>query len=334
MQPIRSWLPIAASILAVALSTSTQVRASPFTFVSDTGSDANTCTGTSTPCRQLGGATGALAKTDEGGIVHVFPGDYAGFIIDKAIEIIADGGQASIANSAVVIPGSGGFGFAEIVVNADPDDEVRIRGFILDGAALIGVGGNIHGVAFIAGGALHLEDCTLVNGRDFGVVFAPTGASELYISNCAISGNGDASAGGGIQVRPTGQGSAEVAIDNVLVENNRDGVRIDGTATIGTNTATIRNSRISGSTTFGIYALDSGGGATNVTIEGSTSASNGTWGIASNGANVTERVRNSTISGNARGLIATNTSSLISHGGNVVAGNTVNGAFTQTVAQQ
>jgi hypothetical protein len=49
---------------------------------------------------------------------------------------------------------------------------------------------------------------------------------------------------------------------------------------------------------------------------------------------VTERVRNSTVTGNATGLIATNTAKLISHGGNIVAGNTVNGAFTQTVGQQ
>jgi hypothetical protein len=330
MQQMRSWLPIATSIPAVVLSAGAQVYAAGATFVSPSGSNANDCESPATACRDLVGATGALAKTDEGGVIHVLPGDYSTFTIDKAIEIIADG-QATITSSTAPIPGGGG---AEIVVNAGPADKVRVRGFVLDGGILAASTDTV-GVAFVAGGALHLEDCTLVNqGGSFGVVFTPAGASELYVSNCAISGNGSASAGGGIQIKPSGSGSAKVVLDNVHVENNRGGILIDGTATSGTNTVTIRNSAVGGNASFGVFAIDSGGGATNVTIEGSTSASNVTFGIAANGASVTERVGNSTVTGNGTGLIATNAAKLISHGGNIVAGNTANGAFTQTVAQQ
>ena len=43
---------------------------------------------------------------------------------------------------------------------------------------------------------------------------------------------------------------------------------------------------------------------------------------------------NSTVTANDRGLDAGGGGKLISHGGNAVAGNTVNGAFTSTVARR
>lgn len=334
MQPVRSWLAIGASILAVSLSTSAQVRAqAAATFVSPTGDNDNNCQTPATPCRQLRGATGAIAKTFPGAVIHVLAGDYAQFTVDKSVEIIVDGGHASITTGAETIPG--GDELAEILVNAGPADEVRIRGFFLD-TAVFGSGvSSSSGLAFVAGGALHLEDCAIVSaGASFGVVFAPTGASELYVSNCAISGNGSASAGGGIQVRPTGQGSADIVLDNVRVENNRTGIVIDGRTTTGSNNVTVRNSTIGGSSAFGLNAIDSGGGSTDVMIEGSSLSNNGSQGVVANGANTRVRMRDSTVSGNATGLIAIAGGSLISHGGNVVAGNTANGAFTQTVGQQ
>jgi len=57
-----------------------------------------------------------------------------------------------------------------------------------------------------------------------------------------------------------------------------------------------------------------------MTIEGSTIANNGTFGVVASGANATARLVNSVVSGNARGLIATTSGSIVSQGGNVVAG--------------
>jgi hypothetical protein len=317
---------MSAGFLAL-LSLPAPAEAALATWVSSAGDDSNPCTVPDLPCRQLTGATGALAKTAAGGIIHVLPGDYAGFRIDKSIEIIADAGQASITNG---FPGFGGF-VAGISVETAATDIVRLRGL-----TVVVTSGSPGGIMLQSAGVLHVEDSTFVRSvNSFGIVFAPTGAGELHVSNSTISDNGTGGAtGGGIFVKPSGSGSAKVVLENVLIDNNRVGILLDGTATTGTDTVTVRNSTISGSASSGIFAIDSGGGATNVTIEGSTSVSNGTFGIAANGANVTERVRNSTVSGNGTGLIATNTSKLISHGGNVVAGNTANGAFTQTIAQQ
>jgi hypothetical protein len=329
MRPVQLLCAVPASILALALVATAPAYAAPATFVSPTGNNTNNCTSPATPCDNPGAA---LTKTDEGGVIHVLPGTYGGFIIDKAIEIVAETGQVSIANAAIAIPG--GNGFAEIVVNAGPDDEVRIRGFILDGGPIAALGDS-HGVALIGGAALHLEDCALVNaGSSFGVAFRPVGASELYVSNCAISGNGD-SAGGGIQIRPTGAGSAKVALDNVLIENNRTGIVIDGAGSTGGIDMSVADSTISGNTTVGIGVFEAVSGApSSVVLARATISSNGGQGIFVSRALATVRVRQSEITGNAVGVQSANGGQLVSHGDNVLAGNTTNGAFSSTLPEQ
>ena len=100
------------------------------------------------------------------------------------------------------------------------------------------------------------------------------------------------------------------------------------------NSTTIRNSVVSGSNGYGLAVLDSGGGATNINIEGSTIAGNASTGIGVNGPNATVRMSHSVVTANATGLAVGNGGKLISNGGNVVDGNTTNGAFTSTVAQK
>ena len=65
-------------------------------------------------------------------------------------------------------------------------------------------------------------------------------------------------------------------------------------------------------------------------IEGSTSANHGTFGVGANGANTIVRMRFSTVTGSATGLLANGGGQIISQGGNTVAGNTANGAFSST----
>jgi len=61
-------------------------------WTSGTGSDANDCFTAATPCRNIGGATGALARSFDGGTIHVLPGAYSAVVIDSTIQIIADEG--------------------------------------------------------------------------------------------------------------------------------------------------------------------------------------------------------------------------------------------------
>lgn len=320
---VSSLVALACMSLAAASSYAQQESA----FVSDVGDDANSCFSTDEACRSIDAAGGALSQTFERGVINVLPGNYGGFVIDKGIDILADNGQAVMAGPlAETVPVIGGS--AKIVVNAGAGDAVRIRGFITDSAFVNN--GSSYGIAFVTGGALHLEDCTLLNASgSYGLLFAPSSASELYISNCTISGNSR-----GILVAPRGSGGARVVLENVRIENNVNGIMVDGRGTTGTNTVTIRNSTIGGSDNVGLFAIDNGGGATNVVVEGSTVAGNGTNGVSVNGTNATVRLRNSTVSGNNQGLAKGAGGQVISHGGNVVIGNSVNGTFNSTVAQQ
>jgi len=319
----KSMLSLAASTCLVALlGAAAPAHAAFITFVSGNGLDSNNCPTPATACRQLAGASGAISKTDATGTIHVLAGEYSAFAIDKSLDVLAEPGTATIADSTfIAIPGGGS---ASILVS--DLNIVRIQGFH--------VYNPYAGIAFVGGGKLYVERCVFVPGSSqFGVDHRPNGTSELYVSDTILSGDGSAG-GGGISIRPTGSGSAKAVLDDVNVEDNASGIIIDGRSTTGTNTVTIRNSVVSGGSAFGIYAVDGGGGVTNVTVEGSTSTNNTTFGIGSNGVNSFVRVRNSTVNGNGTGLQIAGSGKLISNGGNVVRGNTANGAFTATEAQQ
>src|SRR5664279_550669 len=157
------------------------------TWVSGVGSDANDCITVSTPCRQL---STALTRTIPGGVINVLPGTYGPFAVDKAVDIIADQGMASIVGNAV--PAGGAF-FAMIYVNAGPSDVVRIRGMTIKA-----LGNNFAGILFASGAALHVENCTLggtIAGGPAALHFAPATAAsggvptELNVRNSAITAN-------------------------------------------------------------------------------------------------------------------------------------------------
>ena len=320
----RSMLSLAAIGCILALPGFTAPAHAAFTtFVSQTGNNANACTSPAAPCQTL---AGALAKTDSGGVMHVAPGEYAALLINKSVEIVADGGNVSVANSTINAgPGSS----AVIVVDVAGLDDVRIRGFTLDRHGAPG-----SGIAFIGLGTLYVENCTLVNntGSDSGIAFVPDGPSELYVSDSFISGGSGSP--NGVLIRPANGGAVTAVFDNTRFENDVFGITIDGRDTFNSNTITIRDTVISGNSSYAIGAIDGGSGETNVVVEGSTFARNGTFGVLANGANVTIRVHNSTITNNGTGVSALNGATLISNGGNVVRGNTANGAFTATEAQQ
>jgi hypothetical protein len=255
---------------------------------SDTGSDGNNCLSPGKACISLFGPNGALAKVSPGGIINVLPGTYTHGIINKAVSIIADHGQAVIAKLSTTQDGVS----AAVVVNIRPSDVVRIRGLTIRPIQYS------RGIASVAGGTLHLENCTLLNSPDrYGVFFRPTSASRLTVSNCAISENG----GGGIRVQPVAPGKANVILDSVRLLNNHNGIQAFNRSNV-----MLRNSTISGNTV----------------------------GVRAKGGNAVVRMADSTVTGNQTGLSALNNARIVSHRGNVVADNATNGSFTSTVNQQ
>jgi hypothetical protein len=106
------------------------------TFVSSSGSDSNPGTRES-PCRSF---QAALVGTTLGGeVVALDSGDYAPFVIDKAVTVAGVPGERAAIN---VSSGDG------IHVHAGGSDAVVLRNLFL-----IGVGGR-HGIFFETGGSL------------------------------------------------------------------------------------------------------------------------------------------------------------------------------------
>jgi len=323
-------ISLAATACVIAMLGAAPAHAAIATFVSGNGSDSNDCLTPATACRQIGGEAGAIAKTDAFGTVHVLPGSYLTFTVDKSLNITAEGGLASLVTNGVEIPGGG---LASILVTGSGGAVVRIHGFLID------FGGA--GIVDVAPGTsiLHVEDCVISSGgfggpNSFAVDFRPTGPSEVYVIDTIASRGANVSIGGGIRIKPSSGASVIGSLDNVRVEDNIAGVIVDGRATTGANSVSIRNSVVGGSSGIGVFAVDSGGGSTAVMIEESAISDNAT-GVASNGANATVRMRNSTVTGNStQGLKPSAGSQIISGRGNLVQGNATNGAFTSTVAQQ
>jgi hypothetical protein len=288
------------------------------TWVSGVGDDANPCSRTA-PCKTLAGAIG---KTAAGGEIDVMdPGAFGALLITKSITIQNEGFLAGVQG-----PSTNG-----IIVNAGANDVVVIRGLTIEG-----LGTGLNGIRFLAGGALHIENCTINGfrsasaGSGHGIDFEPSGASELYVKNTVVRNNGTGANGGGILIKPTVSGSAKASLDNVQMENNVFGIKAQDNSTV-----TVRNSTSSGNSFAGASAISVSGGAVNLTLDHVASVNNGTHGVQSSGATATVRITNVTTTGNANGLTAQSSGAIVSFGSNNNHGNTTaDGAPTSVPGQQ
>jgi len=286
------------------------------TWVASTGSDANACT-RSAPCATF---AGALAKTSAGGEIDVADaGDYGSVTISQSVSIEAVGVLATIQ----VTSGNA------ITVSAGANDIVVLRGLTLEG-----LGTATNGVSFSTGGSLYVENCRINSFSTFGINFAPTATSKLFVTDTITRNNGSGSTGCGVYIQAGSQGFATVSIDGLRTENNVCGVK-----SVDAVNATIRNSVAANNGFSGFSAAESGNRPV-VLIENSLSAHNGTNGVLSAVLNPpqfivpTIRLSNVTITDNATGLGTSNGGQIISFGNNKNDGNSTNGAPTSTVSQQ
>jgi hypothetical protein len=278
------------------------------TWVSGVGDDANPCSRTA-PCKTF---AGAISKTAAAGEINVLdPGGFGGVTITKSITISSESFEAGVLVS----------GTNAIVINAAATDIVVLRGLDIEG-----LGTGLNGIRFLAGAALHVENCVINGfragsaGNGHGISFAPSGASELYVTDTIVRNNGTGSNGGGILIKPTGTGSAKVTLDNVSMLNNVFGVRPDGSGGTGAVTTTVRNSTVSGSSFNGITVF-SAGTVVNVNVEKSSSVNNFTGGVKGEGSGVTIRLNANTITGNGTGLEVVGLAQILSYGNNAIEGN-------------
>ena len=309
-------LPVLVALGTLLLAGSAFAQASR-TWVSGVGDDANPCSRTA-PCKTF---AGAISKTAAGGEISCLdPAGFGAVTINKALTI-----SCPYTEGGVLAAGNG------IVVNAGSADVIYLRG--LD---IFGVTPPTNGVRFIAGGALHIENCTIrrFNGTNsFGVSFDPSTPAKLFITDTTIAENGSAGTGGGIEIKPVAGGSVQAVIRNTRVRNNaKDGIKTDSST--GQVSFVIEDSEMSGNLQ-GLVAA-AGTPLNRGMVTGSTISNNSVVGIITVGTNTTVRVDGTTITANGQGVIVTAPSQLLSYGGNRLDGNPINGAasngsFTGTI---
>src|SRR5262245_60018758 len=162
------------------------------TWVSGVGDDANPCSRTA-PCKTF---AGAISKTAAKGEINVLdPGGFGGVTITKGITISSEDFEAGVLVS----------GTNAIIINAAATDVVVLRGLDIEG-----LGTGLAGIRFLAGGALHVESSSIKGFTQKAISFEPSGSSNLFVVDTVIVDNG-LSTSGGIFVKPSGVGSANVS---------------------------------------------------------------------------------------------------------------------------
>jgi hypothetical protein len=249
------------------------------TWVSGVGDDANPCSRTA-PCKTF---AGAISKTAASGEINVLdPGGFGAVTITKAMTIDGSGGSIS----GVLVSGTNG-----IVVSAGVNDSVVLRNLDIDG-----IGTGISGILFNSGKSLRVENSKIYGFTNYGIDFAPTGASTLSVDKTVVHDN----TLGGLYVSPVG-GSAYATVTGSTFSNNPFGV--------------------------------SAGASSKVTISSSVVNSNTSYGIGASGGGATVYMTGTTVTQNAVGITTSSGGSVLSQGNNGIIGNTVDGAPTGYLPQ-
>jgi hypothetical protein len=291
----------AALALAVTLPAVPANAQAPRTFVSAAGTDNPTCS-FAAPCRHFQAAADA---TSAGGEVDALdPAGYGPINIDRPITIEGQGW------SYIAPPASGN----GITINA-VSGKVTIRGVSLNG---VGISGITRGILFNSGTSLNVQNCIIENFSGYGILFQPTAASKISVSNTVASDNNF-----GIYIGPTGGATTIGVLDHVHIENSIN----DGLTLIGTQqniVATITESVIADNGGDGITATGTSFAvAVIATVRNSSVVSNGRNGVETSGVAVIELTRSS---------IMYNASAEYAQGANGIVGtfndNTFNGGGT------
>ena len=263
------------------------------TWVSGTGDDANPCSRTA-PCKTY---AGAISKTASGGEISTLdPGGYGGLTITKSITLSGDGTLAS-----VLVSGTPG-----ITVNAGASDVIIIRNLSING-----IGAGTHGINFVAGGSLHVENVKIYGFNNNGIMFAPNGAASLFVSETSIRDN----VGIGIAIQPTGGGGyANATIDRATVQANGQGIRAEDGSTV-----VISKTIASGNLGNGFTAAGASR-SVDMSITDSVASNNGLVGVYA-GNMGTVKISNITSTRNYVGLLIAG-GNIVSFRNNTVFGNT------------
>lgn len=184
------------------------------TWVSGVGDDFNPCSRTA-PCKTFGGA---ISKTATGGEINVLdPGGFGALTITKAITV--DGTAVAGGNLA-----SGISGFTVNITTNLLTDNVIIRHMEIHGNNAVG---GFHGIRFLDGNSLVVEDCKIQNFSGSGISITTNANSFAFVRNTVIAN----CSLGGVTIAPTA-GTARANLEDVHVFASNVGFKAAGSAIV------------------------------------------------------------------------------------------------------
>ncbi len=297
-------------VLLFSLSAAFSASAVQRTFVSISGSDANTATncGNTAPCR---GFTAALTVTDSGGeIIVQSSGGYGPVTIDKSVSIIApEGIYAGIS----VFSGNG-------ITIATAGVKVMLRGLSVNR-----LGGSGNGIYMTAGDSLVVQQCVIT---DF------SSGSGLYVSGAVTVRLLDSLFQGNDVGAQVSNGPSALVSNSRFIDNADFGLVVGASGSGVTTKLEVNRSEASGNGSVGIYGWTSTNGQVEFNVKDSVASRNvhGVYAQSSGGTTLAN-VTGSLISGNtSRGLTAEGSGAKLVATANTVTHNNVYGLYQTSSA--
>jgi hypothetical protein len=234
MRKIMLPLSIPLTLLVICLLPSAAQAQATRTWVSGVGDDANPCSRTA-PCKTF---AGAISKTAAGGEIDALdPAGYGAVTITKAITIDGGGGQVA----SILVSGTNG-----ITVNAGVNDVVTLRNLRING--IVGtLAGGLNGIRYLAGAALHVQDCNIFGFTQDGINVATTATAALFVNNTFLTNNFN-----GIQIAPTSGNVRSMLVQVRAQDNSGSGFLLNPTAGVGAGTAIDESSAVVNGTGIGV----------------------------------------------------------------------------------
>jgi hypothetical protein len=267
------------------------------TWVSGNGTDLNTCP-RAQPCATF---AYALTQTAAGGEIDVVdPGDFGPVTINKSISIYNDGvGEAGILATANT---------TAITINAAATDVVNLRGLVLNGLGVPAGGQSFDGITINRAGRVTIQNCVIQQfgtpGQgEAGIFIGPNDSIAVKIQDTTIINNTDA----GVVIESFAGAAVYVSIEHSRIDNNRgNGVSINNIfAGAGAVLLSISDSSMSVNAGAGLLVA-SGQGNAKVNAQRDVFGTNGGFGVEANqqsGGNASVIVGNSIFADDLSGAI-------------------------------
>jgi hypothetical protein len=291
------------------------------TWVSGVGDDVNPCSRTA-PCKTF---AGAISKTFiHGEIDALDPAGYGTLNITKSITVDGGTGQGW---ASVLASGTTGF-IINIATNVnDPFREVILRNISINGSGASGAVGTrtgVHGINFIQGTHLSVENCQIFGFTQHGIRVALTTNGSIKVVNSLIEEN----TLDGINMSTT-SGQVLATIDHTEIMNCGS----DAIEAAGFGRANVSNSVLTHITDSGIKTS----GNDNIVNADDLFITFCGTGLKSNNAGTPSHIRvsDTMIAQNSTGVSVALGGTIDSFQGNSLTGlNGVDGSFSTTQAKQ